>query len=70
MKDIKKALENKTEVDPALLLPKKFHDLLPLFSKQESDKLPPHRDYDYKIKLLPRASPPRGKLYGMSREEL
>jgi transposase InsO family protein len=32
-------------------VPPQFHDLLRTFSKEESDKLPPNRSYDHKIKL-------------------
>ena len=32
-------------------VPPKWHDLIKAFLKQEGDKLPPYREYDYKIEL-------------------
>jgi len=32
-------------------VPKEYYNLIQVFSKEESDKLPPHRQYDHKIKL-------------------
>jgi transposase InsO family protein len=32
-------------------VPVEYHDLIDVFSKEESNKLPPHRAYDHKIKL-------------------
>ena len=32
-------------------VPREYHDLIQVFSKVESNKLPPHRQYDHKIKL-------------------
>lgn len=57
-------------VDPATLLPVQYHDYLDVFSKKESDKLPPHRAYDHAIKLKEGFQPPSQTLYGMSRDEI
>ena len=70
LRDIEKALQPKEVVDPATLLPRDYHEFLDVFSHQESDKLPPHREYDHKIKLQPGKEPPFGPLYGMSQGEL
>jgi len=61
MADIEKALAPKQETDPATKVPKEYHDLLFVFRKSESDKLPEHRPYDHKIKLEP------GKQHGLAR---
>ncbi|KAI0991007.1 hypothetical protein K3495_g17180 [Podosphaera aphanis] len=70
IEDIEEALKDKPKVDPAEKLPKEYHEFLSVFSKDEADKLPPHRPSDHKIILKPGAEPPWGPLYGMSREEL
>ena len=58
--------------EPELLrkmIPPEFHDFLPLFSKLEAEKLPPHRYIDHEIKLLPGTKPPFGPMYEMSDAE-
>lgn len=70
IEDITEALRDKPFVDPAEKLPKIYHKFLPVFSKDEADKLPPHRPSDHRILLKPGSEPPWGPLYGMSREEL
>ncbi|KAI0995914.1 Transposon Ty3-I Gag-Pol polyprotein [Podosphaera aphanis] len=70
IKDIEEALKEKPRIDPAEKLPKIYHSFLPVFSRDEADKLPPHRPSDHKIHLKPGSEPPWGPLYGMSREEL
>ena len=57
-------------VDPALLLPKQYHDLLHAFSKKDSDVLADHRPYDHAIKLKEGFQAPNQALYGMSRDEI
>ena len=56
-------------VDPATLLPPEYHEFLDVFSRKESNILPPHRPCDHKIELKPGSEPPCKSLYGMSREE-
>lgn len=51
-------------------IPEEFHDLLPLFTKKEADKLPPHRYIDHAIILEDKKIPPFGPLYNMSNLEL
>ena len=53
---------------PANLVPKPYYDLLPLFAKKGTDKLPPHRYVDHEI--LTEGKPPRGRMYSMSASEL
>ncbi len=57
-------------VDPAIKLPKQYHDYLDVFSKKEADTLPEHRAYDHAINLKGDAQPPSSALYGMSRNEI
>ena len=77
--DINRALAGKTPrtaKEIRELLPPELHDLVPLFTKKEADKLAPHRPgVDLKIDLKKdtegRELPlPWGPLYNMSREEL
>ena len=70
LRDIKKALEEKKRPDPATLLPECYHDYLDIFSRTESDKLPPHRPYDYDIPLKPGTEPPAEALRNYSQDEL
>jgi hypothetical protein len=52
------------------IVPKEYHDLINVFSKSTSDKLPPHRSYNHKIQLkgdLPMGYSP---LYKQTIEEL
>ncbi len=46
-----------------------YHDLGAVFSKSRASSLPPHRPYDCAIDLLPGTSPPKGRLYSLSRPE-
>jgi len=68
--DIEKALEPKKEVDPLTILPEEYHKFIDVFSRKESDILPPHRPYDHKITLKDSSSLPFSRLYPMSRDEL
>ena len=70
LEDIQKALEPKTFIDPRTKLPEHYHEFLPVFDQREADKLPPHRDCDHKIELLPGKTAPAGPLYNMSEDEL
>ncbi|KAL5606274.1 uncharacterized protein BROUX77_003467 [Berkeleyomyces rouxiae] len=51
-------------------IPKKYHDLLPLFSREGADQLPPHRDIDHAINFVPDAKYPKAPLYDMTPLEL
>ncbi len=50
-------------------VPEAYHDLRAVFSKSRASSLPPHRPYDCAIDVLPRTSPPKGRLYSLSRPE-
>ena len=58
LRDIEKALEEKKRPNPAILLPECYYDYLNMFSRTESDKLPPYRPYNYDIPLKPGTEPP------------
>ncbi len=51
IKDIEKALALKIEIDPATVLPSKYHKFLDICSYAEAQKLPEHHIYDPKITL-------------------
>lgn len=73
--DIEKALNPKPKGDPMKLLPAQYKDYLKVFSRDEANKLPPHREMDLAILLEKdkegnEKQPPWGPLYQMSREEL
>ena len=70
IRDIEKALAPKSTTDPAKKLPTEYHDFLDVFSRADSDILPPHRPYDHKIPLMDEKTPPWGPLYSMSQDEL
>ena len=55
--------------DPSTI-PEEYHEFADLFSKSESEKLPPHRSYDHTIPLEPGTTPPFGPIYSMSPKEL
>ncbi len=50
-------------------VPEAYHDLGAVFSKSRASSLPPHCLYDCAIDLLPGTSPPKGRLYSLSRPE-
>ena len=52
------------------LLPKQYHDFMPLFKKAVADVLPPHRQYDHKSTLKEGFTPPFGLIYSLSIPEL
>ena len=70
MDDITKALRIKEYIDPLPLLPKEYHEFADVFSRQDSDVLPPHRPYDHKVPLKEDVKLPFSRLYSMSRDEL
>lgn len=50
-------------------IPPQYSDYLDVFSKSSADHLPPHREYDCAINLLPDAKLPKGRLFSLSRNE-
>jgi transposase InsO family protein len=51
-------------------LPTKYEDFRDVFSKQEADKLPPHRPYDHVIPIRDGAEVPYGPVYSLSQKEI
>lgn len=51
-------------------VPQCYHDLKEVFNKTKATSLPPHREYDCAIDLLPGTSPPKGRLYPLSAPEM
>ena len=70
MSDIETVLGEKPYPDLATIVPEKYQDFLDVFSREEADKLPPHRPSDHKIELMPGKKPGFGPMYGMSQNEL
>ena len=70
LRDIEKALEPKKHFDPAVKLPKEYHQFLDVFSKQKADTLPVHQSYDHKILLEDEKQLTFEALYSMSQDEL
>ena len=70
LRDIKKALEEKKRPNPITLLSKDYYDFLDIFSRAESDKLAPHRPYDYNILLKPGTEPSAEALQKHSYDKL
>jgi hypothetical protein len=71
--DINKAIEAKDLKERPLeeIIPKQYHEFLPLFSKVLADRLPPHRPgIHYKVRLKEEETQTWGPLYSMSRAEL
>jgi hypothetical protein len=71
--NINKAIEAKDLKEKHLeeVIPKQYHEFLPLFSKVLADMLPPHEpNIDHEVRLKEGETPSLGPLYTMSREEL
>ena len=50
-------------------VPVEYHDLSEVFCKSRANCLPPHRSYNCAIELQPGTTPPRGRLFSLSRVE-
>ena len=50
-------------------VPTEYYDLKEVFCKSRATSLPPHRPYDCAIELKPGTTPPRGRLFSLSRPE-
>lgn len=50
-------------------IPRDYWDLQEVFFKRRAQTLPPHREFDCAINLLPGTSPPRGRLFSLSGPE-
>ena len=66
IRNIEKVLVPKCTTNSAKKLPTEYHDFLNVFSRANSDILPPHRPYDHKIPFIEEKTPPWGFLYSMS----
>ena len=62
--------EVKQETDLRTIVPAEYHDLLDVFSKKNSDTLPPHQKYDHKIILEEEQKHGHAPLYKMSSQKL
>ena len=62
--------EAKSETELRTVVPAEYHDLLDIFSKKNSDTLPPHQKYDHKIILEEEQKHSHAPLYKMSPQEL
>ena len=61
----------KTVTNSKLIVSKKYHDFLNVFSKQKADKFSFHRKYDHSIELIEeKKAPIRVPLYRMSEQKL
>jgi hypothetical protein len=62
--------EGKNETKITDIVSLEYYKFLPLFSKIEANKLPPHYPYDYYIPLKHGFTLPFGPIYSLSRTEL
>lgn len=62
--------EARPETNPKTIVPEEYHDLLDVFSKKDSDTLPPHQKYYHKIILKEEQKHGHAPLYKMSPQEL
>ncbi|XP_053574735.1 sodium- and chloride-dependent neutral and basic amino acid transporter B(0+)-like [Bombina bombina] len=51
-------------------IPHVYSDVAQVFNKKEAETLPPHRDYDCPIELVPGATVPYGHIFPLSKPEL
>jgi hypothetical protein len=71
MEDIKKVLKLKQYINPWLLIPEEYHNIINEFKKRFVDQLPLYWDkYDFKIEFEPSMTPKFSLLYSMLWEEL
>jgi hypothetical protein len=68
--NINRYLQNASPPKPRDLLPEKLKNYADVFSLKKAKKLPPHRNYDYNIRLQEDKTPPFGPLYPMFRNKL
>ena len=68
--DIKKALASKKYTNPAIKVLVEYYKYLDVFLREEANKLPERRLYNYKIIIEEGKDPRFGPLYGISQNEL
>src|SRR6201994_4573026 len=61
--------QKKREANAKKAVPKKFYKYLKVFSKTESEKMPPRREWDHKIDLKPDFAPKRLPIYQLTPRE-
>ncbi len=72
MRDIQYQAEKeaRAKTDPKSVVSQEYHDFLNVFSKKDSDILPPYRKYDHKIHQEEEQKPGHALLHKMFLEEL
>jgi hypothetical protein len=70
IKNIRKVFQPKIIINLAIKLLKYYYKFLLVFDQQETNKLPPYKKYNHKIKLLLNKLLPAGPLYNISENEL
>ncbi|QRW26779.1 Retrotransposable element Tf2 protein [Rhizoctonia solani] len=63
------ASEEEADPDPLADLPTEYHEFAKVFGEEEFKVLPPHREYDIAIGLIPNAKLSPGPIYGMTDAE-
>ncbi|KAF8748120.1 multicellular organism development [Rhizoctonia solani] len=63
------ASEEEADSNPLANLPPQYHKFAKVFGKEEFKVLPPHREYDISIDLIPDAKLTPGPIYGMTNAE-
>ncbi|QRW21939.1 Retrotransposable element Tf2 protein [Rhizoctonia solani] len=63
------ASKEEADPDPLAELPTQYHKFAKVFGKEEFKVLPPHREYDISIDLVPNAKLSPGPIYGMTDAE-
>ena len=61
--------QKKPKSDPVKVVPKKFYAYLSVFSKEESEKMPPQRLWDHKIEVVPDFKPKQMPTYNLTPQE-
>ncbi|QRW19885.1 Retrotransposable element Tf2 protein [Rhizoctonia solani] len=69
LEQVKIASEEEADLDPLADLPQQYHKFAKVFGKEEFKVLPPHREYDIAIDLIPNAKLSPGPIYGMTDAE-
>ncbi|KAF8749465.1 hypothetical protein RHS01_09965 [Rhizoctonia solani] len=63
------ASKEEADLDPLADLPPQYHEFARVFGKEEFKVLPPHREYNIAIDLIPDAKLTPGPIYGMTDAE-
>ncbi|QRW22942.1 Retrotransposable element Tf2 protein [Rhizoctonia solani] len=63
------ASKEEADINPLADLPEQYHEFAKVFGEEEFKVLPPHREYDIAIDLLPDAKLSPGPIYGMTDAE-